>query len=154
MTPITFVSMVSAHCRGLISQSGPMGPWMAAAATSTSSRAEGRAHARHRGADLVRIAHVRADPQRGAPGVLDLQFGQVQFRLAPRQQPHPGARRRKADRQALADSPARARDQDDLVFCDPHLFSPASLLPIHADRGTRQPLTVSRRIGCGRTWAF
>jgi hypothetical protein len=48
--------------------------------------------------------------------VLNLQFRQVQLRLAARQQSHARAFRRKTDCQPLADTAARARNQDYLIL--------------------------------------
>jgi hypothetical protein len=65
------------------------------------------AHPLHCGADLLVIAHIGANAQRGASGVLDLQVAQVQFCLASRQQSHSGAALGESDGQAFPDSAPR-----------------------------------------------
>ena len=78
--------------------------------------AEDRAHTLHRGAHLLIIAHVGADTQRRASGVLDLQLGQIQLGLAASQQADTRAFRGESDGQALADTTARSGYQDRLIL--------------------------------------
>ena len=78
--------------------------------------AKHHAHAIHGRAELLVIADIGADAQRRSAGMLDLEFGGVEFRLAARQQPNPGARLREAQRQALADPAARPRNQYAFLF--------------------------------------
>src|SRR5262249_51865167 len=67
------------------------------------------------GLHLLEIAHVGANAERVAAGLLDFQFGQVQFGLASREQSDSGAGLRKADREPLPDSPPGAGNQYALV---------------------------------------
>jgi len=78
--------------------------------------AEDHAHAVHRRTHLLEIAHIGADAQGGAAGVLNFEFGQVQFRLAPGEQTDPRAGRGKPQRQPFAHTAARPGDQDPLLL--------------------------------------
>ena len=73
-------------------------------------------HAVYGGADLLEIADIGAESQRRAAGVLNLEFGQIQLRLAARQQAHARAGGGEAQREALADAPAASGDQHSLVL--------------------------------------
>src|SRR5581483_4424286 len=74
--------------------------------------AERREHALDRGAQLLAIPDVGAQPQGGASGLLDLQLGQVELGLAAGQEPDAGAGLGETERQPLSDSPAGPGDQD------------------------------------------
>jgi hypothetical protein len=68
------------------------------------------------GANLLKIPDIGPESQGRAARVLDLELGQIQLRLAARQQAHTRAGGGKTQRQALADAPAASRDKDSLVF--------------------------------------
>jgi hypothetical protein len=72
-------------------------------------------HAIHRGHQLFQVAHVGAQPQGVAAGLLDFELGQVQLRLASGQQPHAGSGLRQSQREPLPDASPRPGDQDAFV---------------------------------------
>ncbi len=103
--------------RGLMSTSGPIGPLYSSRRDQDICTPPNTDRiALDRGAHLLIIAHIRPDAQRRASGVLDLQFRQVQFGLAACQQAYARTFRRKAYGQTLADTAARAGNQDYLVL--------------------------------------
>ena len=65
---------------------------------------------------LFRIAHIGAQAQRRAARLFDLQFGQIEFGLTARQQPHSRTLGRESHSQAFADAAARPGDQNALPF--------------------------------------
>ena len=65
---------------------------------------------------LFRLAHIGAQAQRLSACLLDFQLGQIEFRLAARQQPHARPLGRKSHCQAFADAAAGAGDQNALPF--------------------------------------
>ncbi len=77
--------------------------------------AEHHLHPIHGGHQLFQVAHVGAQPQGVAAGLLDFELGQVEFRLAPGQQPHAGSGLRQPQRETLTDAPPRPGDQDAFV---------------------------------------
>ena len=113
--PTRLVSIVSLHAFGLVDRNGPTGPCIAGRRDQHVQPAEYRAHAVRRRLHLFQIAHVGADPQRVAAGLLDLQFRQVEFGLAARQQSDPRARLRESHREPFPDSASGAGDQHALV---------------------------------------
>jgi len=78
--------------------------------------AEFGAHAAGGGAHLFEVAHVGADAESGAPGVLDFQLGQIQFRLAASQEAYARALGRESYGQPLADAAAGAGDEYTFIF--------------------------------------
>jgi hypothetical protein len=65
---------------------------------------------------LLEVADIGPDTQGGTTGMLDFEFSQVEFGLAPRQQTNPGARGRKSQSQALPNAPASSGNQYTFIF--------------------------------------
>jgi hypothetical protein len=76
---------------------------------------EDHLHTVDSGSHLLEVAHVGADAQRHSAGMFYFQFGQVQLRWTTGKKADTGSRRRKTDRQTLADTAARTGDQDAFI---------------------------------------
>ena len=73
--------------------------------------AESDSHPIHRGRELFQVAHVGAQAQGVAAGLLDFELGEIQFRLAACQQPDTRSGLRESQGQPFSDSASGAGDQ-------------------------------------------
>ena len=107
---------VSFHALGLLARNGPIGPLHGGGGDQDVEAAEHGAHALDGVRHLVGIADIGAQAHGGAAGLFDFQFGQIDFRLAARQQADARALGGESHRQTLADAAARPGDQNALSF--------------------------------------